>query len=153
MKRILIAGANSYIGTSLERYLLENIDVELERYVYTLDRIASAASPSRDFQEARAALRKKLSRLKDLYLDAIIDLELYRKDYEELNVQLAALATEEAAAATPPPSADRLLSIFSEGWQEAYSVLNKPDRQDFWRAAIDHICIYPTRQITISFRP
>ena len=137
----------------LERYLLENIDVELERYVYTLDRIASAAPPSRNFQEARAALRKKLSRLKDLYVDAIIDLELYRKDYEELNVQLAALATEEAAAATPPPSADRLLSIFSEGWQEAYSVLNKPDRQDFWRAAIDRICIYPTRQITISFRP
>ena len=137
----------------LERYLLENIDVELERYACELARVASETAPRKNFQEERAVLRRKLSRLKDLYVDAIIDLDLYRRDYEALNAQLSALAAEEAAAAAPPPSADRLLSIFSEGWQELYSGLDRPDRQNFWRSAIDRIWVYPTRQITLSFRP
>lgn len=138
---------------TIEDYLLQNVDAELERYVCELARVASEAAPARNFQEERAVLRRKLSRLKDLYVDAIIDLELYRKDYEMLNGHLSALAAEEAAAAAPLPSADRLLSTFSGGWKELYTGLDRAGKQAFWRASLDRILIHPSRQISISFRP
>ena len=138
---------------TIEDYLLQNADAELERYVCELACIASEAAPARNFQEERTVLRRKLSRLKDLYVDEIIDLDLYRKDYETLNAQLSALTAEEAATAAPLPSADRLLSIFSGNWKESYMELDRAGKQAFWRTALDKILIHPTRQISIFFRP
>lgn len=137
----------------IEDYLLNNIDAELERYVCELEEIRSSALPTRNFQEERAKLKKKFSRLKDLYVDDIIDLELYRKDYEALIAQQDALDLEERRTAPSVPSEERLLSIFTSGWQDMYSRLTRPERQAFWRTVVDRLYIYPTRQITISFRP
>ncbi len=137
----------------IENFLLQNVDEELRKFVCNLEYLASAQRPQKNFREDRAKLKKKLSRLKDLYVDAIIDLELYRKDYTALTAELDALAAEEKKAATPVPSAARLQSIFPLGWQELYKYLERADRQAFWRSAVDKILIHPTRQITISFRP
>lgn len=137
---------------TIEKYLLNNADVELERYCYELERMAASGPPARDFQEERAKLRKKLSRLKDLYLDDIIDMELYRKDYEDLNAQLDELAAAENAQPVRLISTAHLRTMFSSGWEDLYARLSRADKQAFWRMAIDRIVVYPTRQIKISFR-
>lgn len=137
----------------IEDYLLNNIDAELERYVCELEELRSSTLPTKNFQEERAKLKKKLSRLKDLYVDDIIDLELYRKDYEALTAQLDALDIEECKTAPSVPRGDRLLSVFTSGWQDMYSQLTRPERQAFWRTVIDKLYIHPTRQISVSFRP
>ncbi len=137
----------------IEEYLLENIDSELEKYVAELEQLRSSAPPVKNFQEERAKLRKKFSRLKDLYVDDIIDLELYRKDFEALTAQMDALDIEEHSISPSLPHGDRLLSIFTLGWQEMYSGLDRLGKQAFWRMVIDKIYIYPSRQISISFRP
>ena len=82
-----------------------------------------------------------------------IYLELYRKDYEALTAQLDALTIEERSVPAAVPTADRLLSIFYQGWQSAYQELGRTDKQAFWRSALDKILVHPTRQITILFRP
>lgn len=138
---------------TIEDYLLENVDAELERYICEISRLASADRPAKNFKEERSRLKKKLSRLKDLYVDAIIDLELYRKDYEDLTAQLDALSIEEHSALPAIPDPRHLLTIFSGGWQEAYMKLDRAGKQAFWRTALDRILIYPTRQISIFFRP
>lgn len=137
----------------IEDYLLNNIDAELERYVCELEELRSSTLPTKNFQEERTKLKKKLSRLKDLYVDDIIDLELYRKDYEALTAQLDALDIEECKTAPSVPRGDRLLSVFTSGWQDMYSLLTRPERQAFWRTVIDKLYIHPTRQISVSFRP
>lgn len=137
----------------IEEYLLQNVDEELRRFSCALEYLASAQRPRKNFREERAKLKKKLARLKDLYVGDIIDLELYRKDYEALIAQLNILTAEESEAAIPVPSANRLQSIFTEGWQGLYTSLERADRQELWRSVIDKILIHPTRQITISFRP
>lgn len=136
----------------IEKYLLEHIDVEMKRFVYELNSLYAARAEQRDFPAERAKLKKKLARLKDLYVDDIIDLELYRKDYEALTAQLDALAAEERKAPAEPPDTSRLLSIFCQGWQDVYTALDRPHKQAFWRSAMDRIYIHPTRQITFSFR-
>lgn len=137
----------------LEEYMLQNIDEEMRRYVCELEQINSSAQPAKNFQAERAKLKKKFSRLKDLYVDDIIDLELYRKDYEALTAQLNALDIEEHNTLPSAPCADRLLTVFTSGWQDMYSRLTRPEKQAFWRTVIDRLYIHPTRQITISFRP
>ena len=139
--------------TVVEDYLLQNVDAELRQFGYQLEQTASAGRPAKNFQEERTKLKKRLSRLKDLYVDAIIDLELYRKDYEALTAQLDALTIEERSVPAAVPTADRLLSIFYQGWQSAYQELGRTDKQAFWRSALDKILVHPTRQITILFRP
>ena len=136
----------------IESYLLENVDAELEKLAFEMERSASADQPVRNYTQERARLQKKLSRLKDLYVDDIIDLELYRKDYEALSAQLDSLLIEERESAATRPSTERLRSILSYGWQDMYAALSRADQQAFWRSVLDRILIYPTRQITISFR-
>lgn len=137
---------------AIEEYLLHHVEGELERYSYELERLAAAGPPPRDFEGERKKIKKKLLRLKDLYVDDIIDLELYRKDYEALSAQLDSLLIEERESAATRPSTERLRSILSYGWQDMYAALSRADQQAFWRSVLDRILIYPTRQITISFR-
>ena len=137
---------------TIENYLLSNVREELERYCYDLERMEAGGRPARNFQEERAKLRKKLSRLKDLYVDEIIDLELYRKDYEALHAQLNELAAEESRQPGRTTSPARLREIFASGWEELYEHLSREDKQLFWRMGIDKVVVYPTRQIKIFFK-
>lgn len=138
--------------TVIENYLLSNMSAELEQYCYELEHMASGGQPVRNFAEERAKLRKKLSRLKDLYVDDIIDLEMYRKDYEALNAQLDDLAAAENMQSAPPPSTERLRAIFASDWETLYAQLNREDKQAFWRMGIDRVVVYPNRKIRIFFR-
>lgn len=135
----------------IEEYLLANVDCELQRFIADIERLAASTAPARDFSAERSALKKKLSRLKDLYVNDIIDLELYKKDYDGLNAQLDMLATDEAVAPAKP-NTKRLLELFVPGWQDIYSGLPRGEKQNFWRMSLDKIYVHPTRQITFSFR-
>ncbi len=138
--------------TVIENYLLSNMSAELEQYCYELECAAASSHPVRDFAEERTKLRKKLSRLKDLYLDDMIDMDMYRRDYEALNAQLNDLAAEESKQPAPPPSTGHLRAIFSSGWEELYAQLSREDKQAFWRMGIDRIVVYPNRKIGTFFR-
>lgn len=136
---------------TIETYLLNNVCAELERYSYDLEHVA-AARPGRNIQEERAKLRKKLAKLKDLYLEEIIDMEMYRRDYKALNAQLTELEREEQPQEFQPASMEQMKELFSSGWEGLYSRLSREEKQAFWRAAIDQIAIYPTRRIKVQFR-
>lgn len=138
--------------TVIENYLLSNMSAELEQYCYELECAAASSHPVRDFAEERTKLRKKLSRLKDLYLGDMIDMDMYRRDYEALNAQLNDLAAEESKQPAPPPSTGHLRAIFSSGWEELYAQLSREDKQAFWRMGIDRIVVYPNRKIGTFFR-
>lgn len=135
--------------TVIEEYLLNNLSMELEQYYYALEHMAAGSQPVRNYGDERAKLRKKLSRLKDLYVDDMIDMEMYRKDYETLTAQLDSLAIEEAMQPAPPPSTAHLRKIFANGWEDLYTHLNRKDRQAFWRMGVERIVVHPNRRIKV----
>lgn len=137
---------------AIEAYLLEHLGEELARYSYELELSAAAGPPPKDFEAERKKINKKLLRLKDLYVDDIIDKDMYRKDYEALCGRLEALTAEEGAASGPPPDAGRLWEVFFEGWQEMYGQLSREDRQAFWRVGIERIVVGEDRRIRVTFR-
>lgn len=143
---------NVNIGEAdIEGHLLDTVDDVLEEYLSDYDSMTPLGGQRKNYQEERNKLKRKLSKLKDLYVNDIIDLELYRKDYEELNAKIDRLAEEEMLE-RPSPDPERLKAIFTPGWQHAYDNLSKTEKRNFWRTSIEKIVVSRNRKIIFSFR-
>ena len=81
--------------TTLENWLLENIESEIKTYLY---QVQSKAARQPKLKINRAAIRRKLARLKDLYVNEMIDMETYKADYQTYAAQLA--ETQETQTST-----------------------------------------------------
>ena len=90
----------------------------------------------------RAAIQRKLDRLKDLYLDGDIDKDKYK---EERNKLAPLLETE--------PSRPRKPTVVIGGdFAETYADLSRQQKQHFWREIIDKIVIDEKREVSIFLR-
>lgn len=130
--------------SKIEKFLMETISAKLSQYRVDFDSLKSSQK-GRNYQAEAAAVRTKLSRLKDLYLNELISLEEYRRDQEPLKARLEELA--EQAKPMKTPDFGRVEALLSQGWQSAYEDLDRPSRRDFWRILIKEIRIFPDRSI------
>jgi predicted RNA-binding protein with EMAP domain len=83
-----------------------------------------------------AEIKAKMSRLKDLYVDGLIDKEEYLKDREKL------MALLEKGNGEPDESGKRLekvREIFLGSLEDEYSALGRAEKRDFWRAILTRI--------------
>lgn len=116
---------------NLEKWLLLNIVTELDSWRLDWEtRAAQASRPKVD----RAAIQRKLSKLKDLYVEEMISLDDYRKDYERYSAQL--LAAEEEPRRTPDFAAVRKKLV---DFIDIYGEMERQDKQEFWRGIIREI--------------
>ena len=129
----------------IERYLLENIERAAEQAEATYQERAQLER--RDYSGEIAAVKKKLVRLKELYLNELIDLQAYRADYEELNGKLAVLTTEQQKR---PPDFKAVRKALNIGWRTVYAQLDRARRRAFWRGAVREVRVYPDRHIEFS---
>lgn len=104
----------------LEEYLLTHLD-EL------VAAVSSSTAPERK-QVDRTVVSRKLDRLKDLYVDGLIDKATYMRDRERLIAQ---------APSEPRRRPGNLLRV--EDLRSRYASLSPEDRRSLWRSIIDHI--------------
>ena len=127
----------SFLGSELEKQRLEWEVKETQR---------KQAAASLD----RAAIRRKLSRLKELYVNEMIDLEEYRRDYELYTAQLAERTAP--AAEEERPNFEAVEAILASGFRKIYDGLEREEKRTLWRSVIKEIHVDKERQITrISF--
>ena len=98
----------------------------------------------RNYSSEIAAVKAKLSRLKELYLNQLLSLEEYRRDREPLQTRLAALS-EEAAGETRDFGG--VEAALSQGWRAAYQGMDRGGRRDFWRVLLREVRVFPDRSI------
>ena len=115
----------------LEAWLLEHIQSELDAYQMQWE--SSAAAPERPKVD-RAAILRKLEKLKELYIGDYITLEEYQADYKKYREKLDA---EEPAVKRP--DFERLRSYLSEDFPTAYSAMTPIQRRDFWHSVVKEI--------------
>lgn len=124
-------------------------EAEIEEYLLTniadlLTRISANVVPEKPKPTNKAAIMKKIERLKDLYVDGFIDKETYIKDRESLLAEIQ-----------PPPPTHRqaLTSIFMDAdLRDHYATLSREDKRTLWRAVIDRI-IVDGEDIRVFFIP
>lgn len=130
----------------LESYLREHIQ---EMVQFELASIERKEKQVIDVTEKKAAINSKLSRLKALYLNEILDLEEYKRDREELMKSLSALDLIQPTAVDNRK--DMLQGLIGTGLFNHYYLLSNREKHEFWSAFIDKIIIDEDRNITVVF--
>lgn len=132
----------------VEKWLFDHLGEELRKYrleweVKEEKRLKAAASID------RAAIRRKLSRLKDLYINDLIDIEEYKRDYSKYTSML-----EEKPEPSPDqrPDFEAIENILSQDFRVIYDGLEREEKRTLWRSVISEIRLNNDQQITgISF--
>ncbi|RZT00938.1 recombinase family protein [Cuneatibacter caecimuris] len=132
---------------AVEKLLFVNLGTEIEKY-----RLAWEVKEEKRRKAAagvdRAAVRRKLTRLKELYVNELIDLAEYKKDYDRLN----SLLVEKSEPSTDRPDFESLEKLLDQDFRQIYDDLSREEKRTLWRSVISEIRVDMSLQITgISF--
>lgn len=133
------------VETKIEKFLLETIDAKIA----IIANAKQSQEPTVNTEEKEKILKKKISKLSDLYLDDLISKEEYTKRYEDLTAQLELL--EKSKVKMPPKTHKELSEAFFAGWQDIYRDLSRENKKTFWKLKLKEIRVYKDRRIDFDF--
>jgi len=134
--------AKQFNQSKVEKWLLDNIASEAERFNSSVKQ-QRKVKPKRTVDTAR--VMGKLERLKDLYLNDLIDREMYERDYRELTAQLKEANRVDREAKTIDLSALSNL-------KEAYAELSEEGKKAFWSRTVHRITAMEDGELKVTFR-
>lgn len=137
-------GAN-ILETTIEDYLLSHIDEQIK----VLTTVKTSEASERDYAAEEKAIKKKLSKLSELYLDDLIWKEDYTRQYKSLTDAIEEIA--EKKRQTQPREPQELETDFFSGWQDIYGRLSRENKKSFWKLKIKEIRLYKDRRIEFDF--
>ena len=134
----------------LEKYLLENIKAELNNYKISYE-VKQASIDTSAISSQLVKCRQKLEKLKDLYLDDLIDKTSYKEEYARLNNTIADL--EKQIDNDSDMDIDAVETILSMDFEGIYNTLQPNEKRYLWQSIIDYIEVGTNRDdITIHFK-
>lgn len=129
---------------AVEEWLLEHIEDEIKAYLIT---VQAKAKERKKPQTDRAVVKRKLARLKELYVNDLIDMRTYKEDYERYTAMLAEYAEPVEHEANP----QTLRDFLDSGFQTAYEKLDREKRRALWRSIIKEIQVDAAQNYKILF--
>lgn len=139
----------------IEKYLLDNIHDEIENYIVERNiTVSTPATPAyKKNKVKRSDIIKKLERLKDLYVNEMIDIELYKKDYDMYNELLENLDREESKNTNNTlRNIQPLKDFINSDFEKIYNSLSNEEKRILWRSIIEYLIIDCDKNITIIFK-
>jgi hypothetical protein len=127
----------------LEEWLVENLVCMAEQYNCSLEAEKKTA-PKKAIDTAK--IRNKLEKLKDLYINDLIERDVYERDYRDLMLQLTMEKKEEERQSAKPIDMSKL-----RGFKSMYSDLSPEARKAFWSRTINKITVTPTGDLQLTF--
>ncbi len=119
----------------IENYLLTNIKQLAQNYINTNSIVCS--KPLKDNSNKISEIENKIYKLKDLYLDDLIDKDTYKRDYEKLNQRLNELKNIEIEPVKNDFS--EIQKIINLDIYNIYYSLSDEEKRTFWLSIIDKI--------------
>ena len=125
---------------------------EYEIETYLLDTITKAvASAEFEYKVSekktptvnKSAVKQKLSRLKELYIDG----DITKEEYTAQKQKITSILTESQTQPTKP----RLQVIIGDDFAEYYTNSDKTQKRSFWRNIIDHIVFDRNKNMDVFF--
>lgn len=128
----------------IEDYLLEHVEEELNAYTaeYTTQKREAVNQ-----KNLKQNLRKKLDRLKDLYLNEVISLDEYKKDRISLEEQMENIPELEERES----SLENLTQLLSSDFKAVYQGLTNEEKRIFWRSIIKEIRVPGKNQAHLGY--
>lgn len=121
----------------IENYLLNNLKELAQNYI--ANNTVVSESKSTDTSKEQKELERKIYKLKDLYLDDLIDKDTYKSDYEKLNKRLNELKLKNDI----PIQKDftKLKEYINSDVCSIYKKLNIEEKRTLWINVVDKIYI------------
>lgn len=123
----------------LEAYMLDHLIMECEKY----NAIVAQQNATPRHPVDKNAIKRKMQKLKDLYLSDLIDREMYESDYTELRKALEAPEPEDREEI----DIGQLRSALG-----LYDDLEPPDKHEFWCRTLKKISIQRDGEINFTVR-
>ena len=129
----------------VEEWLFEHLGEELERCKLEWD-VQAAERKKKMHSTDKAVLKRKLTKLKELYMDDLITIEEYKKDYQIYTAALQQIP-DEAPEETPPDfsAVERMLQA---DFKSIYDSLTREEKRTLWRSVISEIRVDRDNNIT-----
>lgn len=136
---------------NLEKYLLDNIESCIEEEINKLEnKQLNKQKCKKSSPNEKVQLKKKLQKLTNLYLEDMIELDIYKKEYSTLKLQLEELESEEQSEEKMDFS--KLKEFLESDWQILYHKLENKEKREFWMTIIDSIVFESKEKFEIKFK-
>lgn len=132
---------------AVEEYLLSHIRPALADYIADYE-VDGCCTQAKNPATEAARIRSKLKKLYDLFMDDLIDREMYKQEYEQLQQELREV---NAAAAAPRKDVNALKEFLSQEWEEVYKTFNHEEKAVFWKSFVQSITVYEDGEMDIDF--
>ncbi len=120
----------------VEKYLLENLEREYEKYKVRSNQISEELKKEKKAKDPKK-LRKEMERLNLLFQKGRISFDYYDKEYQRLEEEYS------ASAAFPEEEETRSLHYVEElletDFRQMYDSLSPENKRSFWRSTIQEI--------------
>lgn len=132
----------------MEEWLFSHLQEEIDRCKLEWE-VSVAQKKKAASGTDKAVLKRKLSKLKELYVNELIDLDEYRKDYE---IYSAALNQIPEPVQETPPDFTAVQKLLDTDFRKIYDTLTREEKRSLWRSSISEILVDADNNITgISF--
>ncbi len=128
----------------IETWLFSHLEEEIERCRLEWE-VQAAARKRAASSNNKAVLKRKLSKLKELYVNELIDIEEYKKDYE---IYTAALRQLPDSVQEVPPDFTAVRRLLTTDFKEIYDTLTREEKRTLWRSVIKEIKVDNEGNIT-----
>ena len=132
----------------IERYLIEHIKPMIKDRLLQYEIAEKENNPERIAEKIKA-VEGKLDRLKNLYVDGLIDMTVYKADRTALLAQMENLQGKAVGIRTEAVSG--LKSLLSDDVWTLYAGFSPEEKRRFWRGIIERIEFSKEREYTIIF--
>ena len=133
----------------VEEWLFAHLAEELERCKLGWEVKAAKRKKRALSGTDKAAIKHKLKKLKELYVNDLIDIEEYKKDYQIYQATLNQLSDP---VEEKPPDFSAAHALLQNNFRQIYETLTREEKRTLWRSAIKEIRIDSENNITgISF--
>ena len=133
----------------VEDWLFSHLAEELERCKLEWEVKAAKKKKRAMSGTDKAVIKRKLKKLKELYVNDLIDIEDYKKDYQ---MYQAALSQLPEPVEEKPPDFSVVEALLQNDFKQIYETLTREEKRTLWRSAIKEIRIDSENNITgISF--
>ena len=130
--------------SKLEKYLLENISRLMKDYIMGIESISDT---HKDNSGKINALRRKIDKLKELYVNELIGIEEYKNDKGKYLSEIEALQEEQSKVV----DLSYYKGLIEIDIPSFYNSLVNEEKRSFWRSIIKEIRFDHDRNVTVIF--
>lgn len=130
---------------NLEDYIINNLENELIKYQHLT---STGKTKKKEQKINKSQIKNKLEKLKELYINDLIDIDMYKKDYDKYMNILNSSNQEENSQ----KDYSHIESFLKSNYKDIYYQLSKKERRVLLSSVIKEIVIDKENKINITFK-